>query len=66
MKVKLNGLEYETNEKTTLKIFLSEKLKSLDKIVVEHNYNIIDKKDLEKIILNDDDIIEVLKFVGGG
>ena len=45
----LNGEIYNISEKTNLNIFLRKKLKKNVKIVVEYNYNIIDKADYEKM-----------------
>ncbi|MCK9323516.1 MAG: sulfur carrier protein ThiS [Candidatus Methanomethylophilaceae archaeon] len=36
------------------------------KICVELNGNIIPKKDYESVIVNDEDSMEIVSFVGGG
>ncbi len=37
-----------------------------DKIVVEHNFSIIAREDWPKIMLKDQDTVEIISFVGGG
>ncbi len=38
----------------------------LSQIVVERNLEIIPREDLDKIVIRENDTIEVLRFVGGG
>ena len=38
----------------------------LAQIAVEHNYVILDKEDYAKVVLKDDDILEIVSFMGGG
>ena len=38
----------------------------LDKVAIELNENIIDKKKLDKIKVNNNDKIEIVHFIGGG
>jgi len=64
--IKLNGENYIVENKINLKDFLDQRLKDTDKIVVEHNYSLVNKEKWGKIALNDGDIVEVLRFVGGG
>ena len=51
---------------TTLEAFLIEEGYDLSKVVVERNLNIIPKDSLKNVLLEDEDTIEVLRFVGGG
>lgn len=46
--------------------YLEEEGFDFNRIVVERNYEILQRNDLEKIVIRDDDTIEVLNFVGGG
>ncbi len=66
MKVRLNGLEISLSRAATLAQFLSEQQLELDVVVVEYNGRIINKSELTAIVLEDQDEIEVLRFVGGG
>lgn len=38
----------------------------VSRVVVERNLEILNKEDLDKITIEDNDSIEVLRFVGGG
>lgn len=46
--------------------YLEEEGFDFNRIVVERNYEILHRDDLKKIVIMDDDTIEVLNFVGGG
>jgi thiamine biosynthesis protein ThiS len=50
----------------TLKKVITRFKIPLDKVAIELNENIIDKKKLNKIKLNDKDKIEIVHFIGGG
>jgi thiamine biosynthesis protein ThiS len=39
---------------------------SIKKVAIEHNREIIDKKKIKKIKLKNNDIIEIVHFIGGG
>lgn len=66
MQVKINGKVQKLDKKFSLCEFVAEKKLDLNKIVIEHNYNIVDKKKLSDISINEGDIIEIISFVGGG
>ena len=66
IKIKLNG-----KIKSIIKDYkLSELLKHhkipIKKVAIELNKEIIDKKNIKKIILKKNDIIEIVHFIGGG
>jgi len=66
IKIKVNGkkLIFEHNasiEKLTKKLKIP-----LNKVAIELNNKILDKRKLKKIKLNDDDKIEIVHFIGGG
>ncbi|WP_457560537.1 sulfur carrier protein ThiS [Caminibacter sp.] len=66
MKIKINGIEKEIKENTTIKELLEE-LKVLDKtMAVAVNMKIVKKDDWDKYTLKDGDKVEALNFVGGG
>ena len=37
-----------------------------ERVVVERNLDIVPRDELEKVVLEDEDVVEVLRFVGGG
>ena len=66
IKIKING-----KTKSIIRDFkLSELLKDLkiplNKVAIELNEEIIDKKKINKIKLNNNDKIEIVHFIGGG
>ena len=72
MKMK-RGLEMKVNRKkmdmediTTISSLLSKLGVNENKVVVELNKEIINKEKYSKINLQEDDVIEVISFVGGG
>ena len=66
IKVKLNGKALSVDKGTKL-VNLINKLKfPLNKIAIEKNNLIVEKKKINKIILKSQDKIEIVHFIGGG
>jgi sulfur carrier protein len=66
IKIKINGKLSMINDNLNLSELL-EKLKiPLKKVAIELNEEIIDKNNLDKLILKKDDKIEIVHFIGGG
>ena len=63
--VKINGEEKEIAGKNLLE-YLKEAEFEPERVVVERNLDIIPKDELGNTIIQDEDVIEVLRFVGGG
>ena len=63
--VKINGEEKEIAGKNLLE-YLKEAGFEPERVVVERNLDIIPKDELGNTIIHDEDVIEVLRFVGGG
>lgn len=61
----VNG-KYDENEYSTIAQLLE--LKKIDprKVIVELNGELVEKENFSEIKLNNEDKIEILKFVGGG
>ncbi|OGX14293.1 MAG: thiamine biosynthesis protein ThiS [Omnitrophica bacterium RIFOXYB12_FULL_50_7] len=62
----LNGKQELIDRPLSLDALVAAKGLCHDKIVVEHNFSIISKEDWAKIMLKDQDMIEIISFVGGG
>lgn len=62
----LNGKAQQINDSTTIWDLLSEKSINHNTVVVEHNGKILEHTQWQKTLINQDDNLEVLKFVGGG
>ena len=66
IKINLNGKPLFLPKGTTVyKVIKKNKLK-LNKIAVEVNREIINKKKINKILLKNKDKIEIVHFIGGG
>ena len=66
VKIKINGKNCIINHKMTLKEVIARFKIPLNKVAIELNENIIDKKKLDKIKVNNKDKIEIVHFIGGG
>ena len=66
IKIVVNGKLLTVNLKFSLKNLI-EKLKTpINKVAIELNEEIVDKKKLSKIFLKNKDKIEIVHFIGGG
>ncbi len=66
IKIVVNGRLLTVNTKVSLKNLI-EKLKTpINKVAIELNEEIINKKKLNKIYLKNKDKIEIVHFIGGG
>ena len=66
IKIKLNGQVRSINDNTNLLNLVKSLRIPLNKVAIELNLKIIDKKKLNKKILKKDDKIEIVHFIGGG
>lgn len=64
--MKVNGQQVEIREGIRLDQFLLEKGYELTKIAVERNLEIVPKAEYHSVILNPEDSLEIVRFVGGG
>jgi len=66
IKIVVNGKLLTVNLKFSLKNLI-EKLKTpINKVAIELNQEIVDKKKLSKTILKNRDKVEIVHFIGGG
>lgn len=63
--VMINGEEKEIAGKNLLE-YLKENGFNPEHLVVERNFEIIPKEQFDSVTIQDEDVIEVLRFVGGG
>tara|TARA_B100000035_G_scaffold275202_1_gene252049 strand:+ start:58 stop:276 length:219 start_codon:yes stop_codon:yes gene_type:complete len=66
IKIKINGKSKLINEKTKLSYLIRDLKVPLNKVAIELNREIVDKKNLKKINLKKNDEIEIVHFIGGG
>lgn len=62
----VNGKEMNFAENLTVLELLKNLSISENRVVVEVNYNIITKEQFSEVILNKEDKVEIVSFVGGG
>ena len=65
-KIQLNGNAYEINNATNLNQLLKKLKIQKNKVAIEVNGVIVEKNKYPKIILNKDDEVEIVHFIGGG
>lgn len=66
MEVVLNGKGDQLEQGINLLEFLILKKLNPETVIVEHNERIVTRSEWEMVILQDQDRLEVLNFVGGG
>ena len=66
IKIKINGKIKSINQASNLSVVLKNLKISLNKVAIELNEEIIDKKKINKIKLKKNDKIEIVHFIGGG
>jgi len=65
-KIQLNGSSYEINKGTNLNELLNKLKIQKNKVAIEVNGEIVEKNKYLNIILNKDDKVEIVHFIGGG
>ena len=66
IKIIVNGKQMQVIPKFSLKSLIVKLKMPLNKIAIELNRKIIDKKRISKIQLKNGDKIEIVHFIGGG
>ena len=66
IKIKLNGRYIKIKEEITLLYLIKKTKVPLNKVAIELNQEIVNKKNINKIILKKGDRIEIVHFIGGG
>ena len=66
IKIKVNGKLKAVDRNINLSILIKNLKIQLKKVAIEMNGEIVDKKKLNRIILKNNDRIEVVHFIGGG
>ena len=66
IKITVNGKQIQVIPKLSMKNLITKLKMPIDKIAIELNKKIIDKKKINKIKVKDNDNIEIVHFIGGG
>ena len=65
-KIQLNGVPHKINDGTNLNELLDKLKIKKNKVAIEVNGEIVEKKKYPNLILNKDDKVEIVHFIGGG
>ena len=66
IKIKINGKIKSITQDSNLFVVLKNLKIPLNKVAIELNEEIVDKKKINKIKINKNDKIEIVHFIGGG
>ncbi len=66
IKIKINGKIKSIKQDSKLSVVLKNLKIALNKVAIELNEEIVDKKKINKIKINKNDKIEIVHFIGGG
>jgi len=66
LKIFYNGRELIVEDGSTIAGLLGRRGLNPDTVIVEYNYRLVKKEEWSSITLQENDNIEVLRFVGGG
>ena len=66
IKIRVNGKVKSFQEKVSLLKLVRNLKIPIKKVAIELNQEIIDKKKLNKVMLRNNDSIEIVHFIGGG
>tara|TARA_B100000989_G_scaffold223045_1_gene170592 strand:- start:19029 stop:19247 length:219 start_codon:yes stop_codon:yes gene_type:complete len=66
IKINLNGKPILINKDVSIFSIIKKIKAPLDKIAIELNKEIVNKKKIKKIILKKNDTLEIVHFIGGG
>jgi len=65
-KIQLNGDPFELGSGTNLNELLNKLKIQKNKVAVEVNGEIVEKKNYLSLVLNNNDKVEIVQFIGGG
>ena len=66
IKIKVNGKIKTIIDQYTLRDLIKDLKIPLNKVAIELNKEIIDKNKIRKLKLKNNDVIEIVHFIGGG
>ena len=66
IKIKINGKDKQIVENTKIDKILNDLKIPLNKVAIELNQEILDKRKLHEIKLEQNDKVEIVHFIGGG
>jgi thiamine biosynthesis protein ThiS len=66
IKIKVNGKNKTFDNQSSLHRLINDLKIPIKKVAIELNKEIVDKKKLKNIKLKNNDVVEIVHFIGGG
>ena len=66
IKIKINGKKKSIDNDSYLLELINELKIPIKNVAIEFNREIVDKKKIKKIKLKNNDVVEIVHFIGGG
>ena len=66
IKIKINGKKKSIDNDSYLLELINELKIPIKKVAIEFNREIVEKKKIKKIKLKNNDVVEIVHFIGGG
>ena len=66
IKIKINGKKKSIDNDSYLLKLINDLKIPIKKVAIEFNREIVDKKKIKKIKLRNNDVVEIVHFIGGG
>ena len=66
IKIKVNGKKITFDKNVSIELLIKKLKIPLNKVAIELNEKILNKRKINKIKLNNNDTIEIVHFIGGG
>ena len=66
IKIKVNGKKITFDKNVSIELLIKKLKIPLNKVAIELNEKILNKRKINKIKLNNNDNIEIVHFIGGG
>ena len=66
IKIKVNGKKVVFDKNVSIEMLIKKLKIPLNKVAIELNKKILNKRKINKIKLNNNDKIEIVHFIGGG
>ena len=66
MKVRVNGAEVLLTKETSIAAIIAQRKINPQAVVVEYNGVILTRENFDLVVLKENDMLEIVSFVGGG
>ncbi len=66
MRIRINGKDEAVDSGSTLQDIVTRRGLRTERLVIDHNSNLVPPEKWTSIIIKENDVIELISFVGGG